>query len=688
MKKFVITVIMCLAMIFADFSSLLVLAEYTEPSEKDPAATETNENNNTETTNNAVESEADIESTIETTAEPTSVPDESETVEKEMQEKANAEEKASVETEPSDEETRKDNAAEAPVSETEAPAESTEPEENDPLLYRINASDNVQVKKTLRLRRATAQSGDTLDGSLLTHNSRFDKSVKRVGIDVSVYQGNIDWEKVKNAGVDFAFIRAGYRGYSDAKIYKDKNFDQNIKAANEVGIKVGVYFFSRALNEQEAAEEANFTADAINQYRVDLPVIIDYEFSSHDGDRLNDADLSVDQMTKNALAFCNTMRNRGYSAGDYSSKNFLVNHLDAKKLTDAGYIIWLAHWTKQTDYTGEYTFWQHCGGGANVKVNGINSVVDCDIWYDKAPTVYKGVDYSSVYDYFDYINTYPDIRKAYGVYNNYDGALEHFVLCGMNEGRQGSENFNVETYRKRYPDLRNAYGKDNQKYYYHYIYCGKSEGRDGTGDSPLIGSATVYKGVDYSSVYNYDYYIKTYPDLKKAFGDNDDDIGALRHFVESGMSEGREGSEKFNVKTYRKRNVDLRIAFGNDLRRYYIHYLENGIKEGRNGAGTSELIGAVTNYKGVDYSSVYNYDYYIKTYPDLKKAFGDNDDDIGALRHFVLYGMNEGRQASENFELHAYKNRYADLRNAYGNNNRAYYLHYIYAGKNEGRTAV
>ena len=92
MKKFVITVIMCLAMIFADFSSLLVLAEYTEPSEKDPAATETNENNNTETTNNAVESEADIESTIETTAEPTSVPDESETVEKEMQEKANAEE--------------------------------------------------------------------------------------------------------------------------------------------------------------------------------------------------------------------------------------------------------------------------------------------------------------------------------------------------------------------------------------------------------------------------------------------------------------------------------------------------------------------------------------------------------------------------------------------------------------------
>lgn len=252
----------------------------------------------------------------------------------------------------------------------------------------------------------------------------------------------------------------------------------------------------------------------------------------------------------------------------------------------------------------------------------------------------------------------------------------------MREGRQGCSEFDVNSYRKRYADLRKAFGDDLRQYYIHYIMNGKNEGRIGTGTTELKDPETVYEGIDYSPVYDYEYYIQNNADIKRAFGD--DDIAVLSHFVNNGMSEGRRGNEEFNVETYRKRYIDLRNAFGKNLKSYYMHYLKNGRAEGRSGSGNSELVGYVTVYEGIDYSPIYDYNYYISHYPDIKNIFEDDDYEI--LKHFIFCGMSEGRTASENFNVYIYKANYPDLQNAYGNNLTAYYMHYLNCGKNEGRT--
>lgn len=295
-------------------------------------------------------------------------------------------------------------------------------------------------------------------------------------------------------------------------------------------------------------------------------------------------------------------------------------------------------------------------------------------------SIYGGIDYSSVYDYEYYIENYPDIKAAFE--DDDAAALSHFVNNGMREGRQGCSEFDVNSYRKRYADLRKAFGDDLRQYYIHYIMNGKNEGRIGTGTTELKDPETVYEGIDYSPVYDYEYYIQNNADIKRAFGD--DDIAVLSHFVNNGMSEGRRGNEEFNVETYRKRYIDLRNAFGKNLKSYYMHYLKNGRAEGRSGSGNSELVGYVTVYEGIDYSPIYDYNYYISHYPDIKNIFEDDDYEI--LKHFIFCGMSEGRTASENFNVYIYKANYPDLQNAYGNNLTAYYMHYLNCGKNEGRT--
>ena len=151
----------------------------------------------------------------------------------------------------------------------------------------------------------------------------------------------------------------------------------------------------------------------------------------------------------------------------------------------------------------------------------------------------------------------------------------------MNEGRQGKASFNVAAYRANYADLRSAFGRNLKAYYMHYIGSGYREGRKATGNGMLKNPVTVYNGVDYSLVYDYNYYINKYSDLKAAF--NGDDTAALRHFVESGMNEGRQAKDSFNVKNYKKRYKDIQNAFGNDLKSYYMHYIGSGYKEGRKG---------------------------------------------------------------------------------------------------------
>lgn len=296
-------------------------------------------------------------------------------------------------------------------------------------------------------------------------------------------------------------------------------------------------------------------------------------------------------------------------------------------------------------------------------------------------TTYNGIDYSAVYDYNYYLKKYSDLAK---IYTNDDiGLLAHFVNCGMGEGRQAKDSFDVSSYRNQYQDLRIAFGNNLKSYYMHYISNGKAEGRKATGVSKLQNPVTVYQGVDYSAVYNYSYYLKKYKDLAKIY--TNDDVGLLAHFVVSGMTEGRQGKDSFDVISYRNQYQDLRLTFGKDLRSYYIHYMNCGKKEGRIATGVKTLQNPVTTYNGTNYSAVYDYSYYNSKYSDLKSAF--KGDDIDLLAHFVNNGMSEGRQASKKFNVQVYKNNYTDLQQAFGNDLKLYYMHYIQNGKAEGRNA-
>ena len=205
----------------------------------------------------------------------------------------------------------------------------------------------------------------------------------------------------------------------------------------------------------------------------------------------------------------------------------------------------------------------------------------------------------------------------------------------------------------------------------------------GTNTGNVSAGTTVYNGVDYSPIYNYNYYINRYSDIKRVYGGNPE--GALKHFVTYGMNEGRQASEGFNVNYYKNRYVDLRNAYGLNLKSYYMHYINYGRKEGRDARTYSDVRGSVTKLNGVDYSLIFDCNYYVNRYADIKKAFGN--DDIRVLQHFVTYGMNEARQAKAEFNVNYYKSNYADLRNAFGNDLKSYYMHYIKYGKKEGRIA-
>ena len=509
-----------------------------------------------------------------------------------------------------------------------------------------------------------------------THADRFNGVIVQNGVDVSYYQKTIDWNAVKAEGIDFAFIRVGYRGYSQGTVNKDPKFDEYMQGAINAGIKVGVYIYSQAITTGEAVEEANYVSSQIGKYNVSFPVVIDYEYASVNGSaggRLYDANLSVQQATDICKAFCGRIADAGYTPMVYANKSMLENKIDASQITSK-YLVWLAHYTNQTSYQGKYNCWQYTSIGM---INGISSRVDMDFWYG-ATDFYNEADYADVYDYEYYLSHNTDVASSVG--NNRAAALTHFVEHGMAEGRTAKAEFNVYYYRQYNQDLAAIYGDDLKSYYIHYINYGKAEGRVAY-DKTTKEGVTVLQGVDYSGVYNYQYYVNYNPDILKTYGD--DDKAVLTHFVQYGMSEGRQGNDDFNVYTYKNRYSDLRAAYGNDLKAYYMHYINYGKTEGRTGTGTAEIV-ATTVYNGQDYNAVYDYNYYVANNPDVVSALGTDDETI--IKHFVENGMSEGRQGKENFNVYTYKNRYSDLRAVYGNDLRAYYMHYIKYGQTEGRS--
>ena len=198
------------------------------------------------------------------------------------------------------------------------------------------------------------------------------------GIDVSVFQGVIDWQKVKAAGITFAFIRVGGRYYGSGGMYDDSNFVTNIKGAIAAGIKVGVYFFTQAINNSEALEEAIYTINKIRGYNISMPVVIDTE-STPNG-RHNK--ISVATRTSVIKTFCDRIQAAGYTPMIYASTSWLNNQLNMSALSN--YLVWVAQYYYKVTYNGAYSCWQYTSSG---KVNGISGNVDMDYWYGSADSL-------------------------------------------------------------------------------------------------------------------------------------------------------------------------------------------------------------------------------------------------------------------------------------------------------------
>ena len=222
----------------------------------------------------------------------------------------------------------------------------------------------------------TSQSVSPFTDSTYTHSSAFDNQNIYNGIDVSRYQGDIDWVKAKADGVDYAFIRAGYRGSSLGTLTTDPKFQDNVTGAIAAGVKVGLYFYTEAINTAEAKEEAEYCIELAKDYDITLPIAYDIEYSNKSG-RMVRAKLSKTAATNNCKAFCDAIEAAGYTAAVYSSKSFLTSTIDGAAL-EKSYKIWLANYTSKTTYEGKYEFWQYSSSG---KVDGISGRVDCNFWY-------------------------------------------------------------------------------------------------------------------------------------------------------------------------------------------------------------------------------------------------------------------------------------------------------------------
>lgn len=193
-----------------------------------------------------------------------------------------------------------------------------------------------------------------------------------IGIDVSKYQTGINWTKVKNAGINFVMIRCGYRGYGSGVLVEDPMFRSHISGAKAAGLRVGVYFFSQAVNEAEAVEEASMAVSLAKKYGINMPIAIDSELAA--GGRGRADGLSKSARTAITKAFCNTVKSAGYTPMVYASKSWFGSRLDTSQLS--GYRIWVAHYSDKCGYSGRYDIWQNTDKG---KVDGIPSRVDMNI---------------------------------------------------------------------------------------------------------------------------------------------------------------------------------------------------------------------------------------------------------------------------------------------------------------------
>ncbi len=202
------------------------------------------------------------------------------------------------------------------------------------------------------------------------------ESASYFGIDVSSYQGDIDWQLVREDNVEFAFLRIGYRGYGEeGKLCPDENFVDNYNGAHDVGIDLGVYFFSQAATVEEAVEEAHYVLSLLEGRTLEYPIVFDWETvqTGDPEDIPRTEDVMPGTLTLSAIAFCETIRDAGYDAMIYTNKKLATIKYDLRQLQD--YPIWLAYYNTELDYRYAFDIWQYGTG----QVDGIEGEVDINI---------------------------------------------------------------------------------------------------------------------------------------------------------------------------------------------------------------------------------------------------------------------------------------------------------------------
>lgn len=270
-----------------------------------------------------------------------------------------------------------------------------------------------------------------------------------LGIDVSKWQGDIDYKKVKSTGIKFIIARIGYGMYDNQK---DPKFEDNYKGATQNNIPIGVYLYSYALNESDAKREADVVLKWLKNRKLNLPVYYDIEDKSQSA-------LSKSTLTKMCEIFCEKIESAGYWAGIYANKYWLTTHLDYKYL-EKKYTIWVAQYNNKNTYSGKYDMWQYTSKG---KVNGINGNVDMNILYkniftNTKPNNNQNNSSPSLPNLSNYKGTsIVDALKQVGYDSSFEARKKLYKLAGFTDTYKGTATQNTNLLNKLRGRLNTIY---------------------------------------------------------------------------------------------------------------------------------------------------------------------------------------------------------------------------------------
>jgi GH25 family lysozyme M1 (1,4-beta-N-acetylmuramidase) len=262
------------------------------------------------------------------------------------------------------------------------------------------------------------------------HASMFNGYEVVDGIDVSTWNGDINWKKVKAAGIDYAIIRVGGRYTSSGGYFVDSKYEENLKGAIAAGLDVGVYFFSAAINTTEAKQEAAYAMSLISGYNINLPIVMDYEYATGPSGRLYDAHLSKSAATNVVKAFCSAVEAKGYVGMIYASKSVLVGDMNAATIAKS-YPVWNAQYNDSDTLTTRHSYWQYSSSG---KIAGISGSTDTNFRYITNPVATSSFSQKSSTDSTITLS-WTKIPEVYGYQIvRYDSSKGKYVSVGTVKG--------------------------------------------------------------------------------------------------------------------------------------------------------------------------------------------------------------------------------------------------------------